>query len=209
MGIYSRYVFPFIMDSSLGSEVVQEQRRLVVPSASGEVLEIGFGTGLNLPHYSDLVTQLSVLDVEKSGLARVRERLAAAKMPIRQFHLDASNRLPFEDDQFDTVVSTFTLCSIKNLSPALAEIRRVLKPDGRYLFLEHGRSDNPGTAKWQDRFNPIQRVVGCGCNINRPIDALIKESGFEIVSLDRFALRDVPRIMGEMYRGSASAGKSN
>jgi ubiquinone/menaquinone biosynthesis C-methylase UbiE len=197
------------MDSSLGSEVVQEQRRLVVPSANGEVLEIGFGTGLNLPHYSDRVTQLSVLDVERSGLARVKERLAAARMPILQFHLDASNRLPFEDNEFDTVVSTFTLCSIKNLSPALAEIRRVLKPDGRYLFLEHGRSDNPGTAKWQDRFNPIQRIVGCGCNINRPIDVLIKESGLEIVSLDRFALRDVPRIMGEMYRGSASPGKSN
>ncbi|HZS44077.1 MAG TPA: class I SAM-dependent methyltransferase [Blastocatellia bacterium] len=207
MGLYSRYIFPFIMDSGLGSDNVREQRLKILPQAVGEVLEIGFGTGLNLPYYTEKARKLSVLDSEKAGLSRIKERIAASKVPVEQFHLDASNRLPFADNQFDTVVTTFTLCSIADLSPALAEIRRVLKPEGRYLFLEHGRSDNPSTAKWQDRFNPIQKIVGCGCNINRPISEFIKEAGLTIVSLDRFALRDVPRIMGEMYRGIASPNK--
>ena len=207
MGLYSKYVFPLFMDWSLGSAVVSAQRDKALSEAKGDVLEIGFGTGLNLSHYPDSVTKLSVLDVENAGLARIKERIARAKMPIEQFHLDASNRLPFADNQFDTVVSTFTLCSIRELSPALAEIRRVLKPDGRYLFFEHGRSDEPSVAKTQDRFNPIQKIIGAGCNINRPIDKLVSDSGMNIIAMDRFCLADVPRIMGEMYRGIASPNK--
>ena len=124
-------------------------------------------------------------------------------MPIEQFKLDASGRLPFEDGSFDSVVTTFTLCSIQDVASALSEMRRVLRADGRYIFLEHGRSDDPRTAKRQDRFNPIQRIVGDGCNVNRSIDSLIRGSGFEIEKLDRFLMPETPRMFGEMYRGTA------
>jgi len=207
MGLYSKYIFPLFMDWSLGSAVVTQQRSRALSEARGEVLEIGFGTGLNLGHYPDAVTKLAVLDVENAGLARIKERIARAKMPIEQFHLDASNRLPFADNQFDSVVSTFTLCSIRDLSPALAEIRRVLRPEGNYLFFEHGRSDDNSVATKQDRFNPIQKIIGAGCNINRPIDKLVRDSGMKIIAMDRFCLADVPRIMGEIYRGVASPDK--
>jgi ubiquinone/menaquinone biosynthesis C-methylase UbiE len=207
MGLYSKYLFPLFMDWSLGSEVVTGQRRQALAEATGEVLEIGFGTGLNLAHYPDTVTKLAVLDVENARLKRIKERIAHSKIPIEEFHLDASNRLPFSDNQFDTVVSTFTLCSIRDLPPALAEIRRVLKPEGKYLFFEHGRSDDQSVARTQDRFNPIQKIVGAGCNINRQIDGLVMESGMKIVALDRFRLNDVPRIFGEMYRGIAAPAK--
>jgi ubiquinone/menaquinone biosynthesis C-methylase UbiE len=207
MGLYSKYLFPLFMDWSLGSGVVTQHRSKALSEARGEVLEIGFGTGLNLAHYPDAVTKLAVLDVENAGLARIRERIARARMPIEQFHLDASNRLPFADNQFDSVVSTFTLCSIRDLAPALSEVRRVLKPEGKYLFFEHGRSDDPAVAKKQDRFNPIQKFIGAGCNINRPIDKLVRDSGLNIVALDRFCLADVPRMMGEMYRGTATPNK--
>jgi ubiquinone/menaquinone biosynthesis C-methylase UbiE len=117
--------------------------------------------------------------------------------------LDAQGRLPFEDQSFDSVVTTLTLCSIENTEPALAEIRRVLKPDGKFIFWEHGRSDDATVARRQDRFNPLQRIIGAGCNMNRKIDDLISAAGFEITTLDRFLMPKTPRILAEMYRGIA------
>ena len=111
--------------------------------------------------------------------------------------------MPFADASFDTVVTTWTLCSIAEVSAALAEMKRVLKPDGQFLFCEHGRSDDGKTAQWQDRLNPLQKIVGCGCNMNRPIDSLITKAGFEITTLDRFLMPNAPRILSEMYRGVA------
>src|SRR5881398_1054884 len=111
--------------------------------------------------------------------------------------------LPFPDERFDCVVTTLTLCSIRDPVAALRQIRRVLKPEGTYVFLEHGRSDDERVARRQDFFNPLQRRVGCGCNINRRIDALIREAGLEVRSLERYVLRGNPRIMAEMYRGTA------
>jgi ubiquinone/menaquinone biosynthesis C-methylase UbiE len=171
--------------------------------ARGHVLEIGFGTGLNLSHYPSSVTRLTVIEPRAALEDRVRRRIARAPMPVERFQLDASGRLPFEDGSFDSVVTTFTLCSIADVSSALSEIRRVLKAEGRYIFLEHGRSDDPRVAKRQDRFNPIQRIVGDGCNLNRAIDRLIREGGFEIEKLDRFVMPDTPKMLGEMYRGIA------
>jgi ubiquinone/menaquinone biosynthesis C-methylase UbiE len=117
--------------------------------------------------------------------------------------LDAQGRLPFEDQTFDTVVTTLTLCSIPDVSAALSEIRRILKPEGRFVFFEHGRSDDPEVARRQDRFNPIQKIIAAGCNTNRRIDELIKNAGFEITGLDRFLVPNAPRILAEMYRGVA------
>ena len=203
MGLYCKYSFPRILDWSLATEVVERQRRLTLAPARGATLEIGFGTGLNLPHYPQEVTKLTVLDSERMLARRVAVRVAASRIPVSQVQLDASRRLPFEDSSFDTVVTTLTLCSIADARAALAEMRRVLKPEGRYLFLEHGLSDDAKTRRRQEIYNPFQRVVACGCNVNRPIDLMIEEAGFRLARLDRFVMADTPRILGEMYRGVA------
>lgn len=203
MGFYSRHIFSRLLDASLGSTVIQSERKKALATARGEVLEIGFGTGLNLPFYPDDVTKLVAIDSEKMLEERVSSRIAIAKMPVEQIQLDASGKLPFADASFDTVVTTFTLCSIKDVSSALIEMRRVLKPSGAFLFCEHGRSDDAKIARWQDRLNPLQNIIACGCNINRPIDQLIIEASFQLLNLERYVLPDMPRIFSEIYRGAA------
>ena len=203
MGLYSNYIFPRLLDWSIRNAMIGRHRRETLSPLAGHVLEIGFGTALNLPCYPPTVSKLTAIDVELMLPKRVAKRIDEARMPVEQIKLDASGRLPFEDHSFDGAVTTFTLCSISEVAAALAEIRRVVKPGGEYVFLEHGRSDDARVAKWQDRLNPIERIVGCGCNLNRSIDSLIRESGFEIVKLDRYLMPDVPRIFGEIYRGLA------
>ncbi len=177
-------------------------REALLRSASGEVLEIGFGTGLNLSHYPTTITRLSIVDPAILLPAKVSRRMATAPYPIQTVHVTAE-LLPFPDRQFETVISTWTLCTIPDPVLALQEARRVLKPEGRLLFLEHGRSDDQKIAVWQDRLNPIQNVIGCGCNLNRKIDQLVTQSGLILTHLDRFSMKDVPRLGGEMYRGTA------
>jgi ubiquinone/menaquinone biosynthesis C-methylase UbiE len=135
--------------------------------------------------------------------SRVAGRIAASPIPVEQVRLDASRRLPFEDSSFDTLVTTLTLCSIADAGAALREMRRVIKPEGQYLFLEHGRSDDAKTARRQDRYNPFHKIIACGCNVNRRIDLMIEEAGFRLEKLDRFLLADAPRLLGEMYGGAA------
>lgn len=203
MGIYSNYIFPRLLDWSLGNPQMGKYRRRALEPATGETLEIGFGTGLNLPHYPATVTNLTVIDSENMLTQLVDRRIAECPLPVVKMQLDAQGRLPFADSSFDSVVTTLTLCSIENTAPALAEIRRVLKPDGRFIFWEHGRSDDPNIANWQDKLNPLQRVIGAGCNMNRKIDELIASAGFEITILDRFLMPKTPRLLAEMYRGIA------
>ena len=202
MGFYADHVFPHLMDWTLGTRRFQELREQALASAQGHVLEIGFGTGLNLPHYSHAVTSLTALDPATLLPRKVARRISQRSLPVELVRLSAET-LPFEDGRFDCAVSTWTLCTIPDPVAALREVRRVLKPGGTYVFLEHGRSDDAWVAKWQDFFNPIERVIACGCNLNRPIDALISQGGLKIDRLDRFLLSGVPRIAGEMYRGVA------
>ena len=202
MGFYADHVFPHLMDWTLGTRRFQEQRELALASAQGHVLEIGFGTGLNLPHYPRAVTSLTALDPATLLPKKVARRISRGSLPVELVRLSAET-LPFEDGRFDCAVSTWTLCTIADSVGALREVRRVLKPGGTFVFLEHGRSDDAWVAKWQDFFNPVQRLIGCGCNLNRPIDALISQGGLKIERLDRFLLPGVPRIAGEMYRGVA------
>ena len=203
MGLYAKYFFPRLLDWTLGSQAMGKYRRRALESARGATLEIGFGTGLNLPYYSEAVTRLTVIDSENMLRKLVARRIAQCPIPIVKMQLDAQGRLPFDDHSFDSVVTTLTLCSIENTAAALAEIRRVLKPNGRFIFFEHGRSDDPQVAKRQDRFNPLQKIIGAGCNMNRKIDELIVADGFEIAKLDRFLLPETPRLLAEMYRGIA------
>lgn len=203
MGIYAKYIFPRLLDWSLGNPQMGKYRQAALQPATGETLEIGFGTGLNLPHYPDSVTRLTVIDSENMLSRLVNRRIAECSLPVTKMQLDAQGRLPFDDHSFDSVVTTLTLCSIAHTAPALAEIRRVLKPNGKFVFWEHGRSDDPAIARRQDRFNPLQRIIGVGCNMNRKIDDLIVAKGFEIQSLDRFLLPKTPPLLAEMYRGIA------
>ena len=203
MGFYARHVFPRFMDWVLGRPRFGRERDAVLAAVGGEVLEIGFGTGLNLRHYPPGVTRLTAIDVADLLPARTGQRVAAAPFPVQRVRLTAE-RLPLPDGRFDCAVSTWTLCSIPDALAALREVRRVLKPGGFFVFLEHGRSDDPRVARWQDLFNPIQRRIGVGCNLNRPIDALVRDAGFAITRLERYVIEGEPRIMAEMYRGTAS-----
>jgi ubiquinone/menaquinone biosynthesis C-methylase UbiE len=203
MGLYETQIFPRLMDWVMARPAFSQLREALLQLASGEVLEIGFGTGLNLRHYPTTITRLSIVDPATLLPALVARRMVAAPYPIQTTHVTAEN-LPFPDQQFETVVSTWTLCTIPDPVLALHEVGRVLKPGGRFLFLEHGRSDDRTIAAWQDRLNPIQNVMGCGCHLNRQIDRLITQSGLTIAHLDRFSMRGVPRLVGEMYRGTAT-----
>jgi ubiquinone/menaquinone biosynthesis C-methylase UbiE len=203
MGLYSRHIFPRILEWSLSGRPVTDLRIKALEPARGQVLEIGFGTGLNIPCYPSAVGELVAVDSELMMAGRVRDRIVKSPFPVNQKRLDASEKLPLEDRWFDTVVTTFTLCSIANVGAALKEIRRVLKPDGIYLFLEHGRSDDSRIARFQDYLNPIQNIIGAGCNLNRKIDHLIREAGFDMIQLNRFAMAQTPRLVGEMYSGIA------
>ena len=191
------------MDHVMRGEEFQRLRTEVLQSVAGEVLEIGIGTGLNLRHYGPNVSRVRAVDPNPMLPARVAERRGSVSFPVEISHQSAE-RLPYEDRTFDCVVSTWTLCTISEPLRALTEVRRVLRPEGRFLFLEHGRSDDQKIARWQDRLNPVQNIIGCGCNLNRRIDDLIAQAGLTITQLDRFAMQGVPRIGGEMYRGTAT-----
>lgn len=203
MGLYCEHIFPRLMDHVMRGAEFQQLRTGVLQSAAGEVLEIGIGTGLNLAHYGPTVLRVRAVDPTPMLPARVAERRGGVSFPVEITHQSAE-RLPYEDRTFDCVVSTWTLCTITDPVRALQEVGRVLKPGGKFLFLEHGRSDDQKITRWQDRLNPVQNIIGCGCNLNRRIDDLIAQAGLTITQLDRFAMQGVPRIGGEMYRGTAT-----
>jgi ubiquinone/menaquinone biosynthesis C-methylase UbiE len=197
------------MEWGLSAQPVTDLRIKALEPSRGRVLEVGFGSGLNLGCYPGTVEELIALDSEVMMAARVRERISKSRFAVRQEVLNASERLPFVDSSFDCVVTTFTVCSIKNVRAALREMGRVLKPEGAYLFLEHGRSDNQRVARVQDWLNPIQNIIGAGCNLSRRIDRLIGEAGFEITQLRRLLMAKTPRVFGEVYSGIAvRTGKS-
>lgn len=204
MGLYATYIFPRLMDRIMSNEEFRHLRTTLLQHVEGAVLEIGFGTGLNLTHYPDRVSRLSAVDPAFLLPKKVAARIATVSFPV-DLHRVTAEHLPFPDRRFDTVVSTWTLCSIVDPLKALREVRRVLTPGGRFLFLEHGRSDDRRTAAWQDRLNGIQNIIGCGCNLNRRIDRLIEQSGMTLTRLDRFQMATVPRLGGEIYRGWAES----
>ena len=202
MGFYSDYVLPRLMDRMMRGEEFDRERRIALKEAYGEVLEIGLGTGLSLANYPPTVAQLTAVDVAEMLPKRVAERIAKAPFPVRFVRVTAE-QLPFPDASFDCVVSNLTLCTISDPASALGEIRRVLKPSGIFLFMEHGRADDARLARWQDRLNGIQKFFAGGCNLNRRIEALIRSVGLDLTKLDRFEFAAMPRTHGQMYRGVA------
>ena len=203
MGFYCDHIFPRLMEWVMAGDEFRRLRSELLASAHGDVLELGIGTGLNLPHYPETVTELYAVDPAQFLPKTIAARSARLSYPVR-IQRGTAEALPHADQRFDHVVSTWTLCTISDPVRSLQEVGRVLKPGGRFLFLEHGRSDDRKIAAWQDRLNPIQNVVGCGCNLNRKIDQLIAQAGLTLTHLDRFAMEAVPRLGGEMYRGAAT-----
>ncbi len=203
MGLYATQIFPRLMDWVMAREEFRRLRTDLLSGLHGEVLELGIGTGLNLPHYPKTITRLHAVDPANLLPKIVMERSTSRSFPVRIQHVTAES-LPYDDRSFDFVVSTWTLCTIPDPVKALREVRRVLKPDGMFLFLEHGRSEDNKVAAWQDRLNPIQNIIGCGCNLNRKIDQLIEQAGLAVTRLDRFLMQSVPRLGGEMYKGTAT-----
>lgn len=203
MGVWSRYVLPRIIDTACGTSGVSAQRREVVPLAKGRVLEIGMGTGHNLRWYDpERVERVIGLDPAEEMLERARRRSGAMPFPVEHVALEGE-RIPLDPGSVDTVVVTFTLCSIPGVEAALAGMRRVLAPDGRLLFCEHGRAPDTRTARWQDRLTPAWRQLFGGCHLNRDIPALLREGGFVIERLDTSWIPGSPAIAGFCYRGVA------
>ena len=198
----SEWIKPRLQD--LVMRQMNPLRPETVSAAEGEVLEVGFGTALNLELYGPGVKAVTGVDpMEIRDVKSVTQRIADAPFLVEHQTLRADGGLPFDAGRFDTVVTTWTLCSIPNARAALTEMRRVLKPEGRYLFIEHGRAESERTARWQDRVNPLWNRIADGCNINRQIDRIVEESGFELTSLDRF--RGVgPGLFAHMFRGVAT-----
>ncbi|MBW2241001.1 MAG: class I SAM-dependent methyltransferase [Deltaproteobacteria bacterium] len=202
MGLYDYYeqrLFPPILDRAMRK--FGPQREETLAEAKGDVLEIGFGTGLNLRYYPDGVEKLSTVDPMNALQEKVQARIDAVDFPVERHHLPADGALPFDQGRFDTVTVTWTLCTIPDAHTALKEMHRVLNPEGKLLFIEHGRSDDAKIARWQDRINPIWNVIGCGCNLNRETGDMVERAGFQIERLEQ--LIEGPRVFATLYRGAA------
>jgi ubiquinone/menaquinone biosynthesis C-methylase UbiE len=201
MGVYDDWVLPRVMNLAMGAKVVAEQRAKALAGVKGRVLEVGFGSGHNLPHYPAGVERVVGIDPSGESAKLARARIAEAPFPVEFLPL-SGEQLPAPDGSFDSVVSTFTLCTIPDALAALRQMRRVLAPGGRFFFLEHGRSNDAKVRRWQDRLNGAQRWLVGGCNLNRPMDQLVVEAGFELESLERYYAQG-PRFLSCLYRGVA------
>lgn len=204
MGLYDRFILPKIIELGCGAEPMGKQREKVVPLASGRVLEIGIGPGHNLKYYDPTKVE-TVIGLEPSAEMQTYSRRRAEGLPFEVEFIELpGEEIPLEDNSVDTVLVTYTLCTIPGVETALQGMRRVLKPSGRLIFCEHGRAPDANIRKWQDRINPLWGRFTGGCNINRAIPMLIEEAGFSLDSLDSMYLPSTPRLAGFNYWGVAS-----
>ncbi len=203
MGIYERYVLPRAIDLACGTRPIHAQREKVVPRAHGRVLEIGMGSGRNLSHYHlERITSLVGLDPSPE-LRRIAERRARrVGIEVEWLPLEAE-RIPLDAASVDSVVVTYTFCTIDDTAAALSEIRRVLKPRGELYFSEHGRAPDPGVARVQDRLTPYWQRIAGGCRLNRDIPALLTGAGFELAEFETMYLPSAPRALGYTFWGCA------
>lgn len=201
MGFYQETVLPRLIDLAMRNRELSAYRERVLSAAEGRVLEIGIGSGMNLQFYGSRVEQIVGVEPAPRLLQMTREAARRQRPPVELINASAEN-IPLPDHQFDTVVTTWTLCSIPRASQALGEIHRVLKPSGRLLFAEHGRAPEESVRKWQNRLTPLWKRIGGGCHLNRPIRELIEEAGFQIEYIQTGYMKG-PKPMTYMYEGRA------
>ncbi|HJP36346.1 MAG TPA: class I SAM-dependent methyltransferase [Gammaproteobacteria bacterium] len=203
MSFYEQYCLPHIINFVCGMKDTQRQRAKVVPRATGRVLEIGMGSGLNVPFYDrDKVDMVWGLEPSVAMRRKAASNLAGAPFEIRWLDLPGEE-IPLDDDAADTVLLTYTLCTIPDWQRALEQMRRVLKPGGRLIFCEHGRAPDPAVRRWQERLNPVWNALGGGCNLNRPIPTLIDRGGFNIQEIEA-QYRPGPKFASFQYWGTAT-----
>jgi ubiquinone/menaquinone biosynthesis C-methylase UbiE len=201
VGFYEDQVLPRVIDLMLGSKRMGKLRRRALEGLRGTVVEIGFGSGTNVPYYPPAVEEVYAVDPAMVGRKLAAKRLAASSIPVEFVGLDAA-ALPLDDASVDNALSTWTLCTIPDVDTALHEVRRVLRPGGHLVFLEHGLSDNPKVARRQHRFDHLQQRFAGGCHLDRDHGALIQNAGFDVEHLDTFVIAG-PKIMSFMYAGTA------
>ena len=201
MGFYGKYFLPRLIDVAMKNKEAAKVRAALIPQARGKVLEIGIGSGLNLPFYSPEVKHVFGVDPSLE-LQQMAAKRVAGPIPVEFLTQSAEEKLPLDDQSMDTAVMAWTMCSIPNAAAALRQVRRVLKPDGRLLFVEHGRAPDRKVAAWQDRLTPVWKLATGGCHLNRKVDDLIAEAGFKIEELTTSYLPG-PRPMTYTYQGLA------
>jgi ubiquinone/menaquinone biosynthesis C-methylase UbiE len=201
MGFYTDQVLPRFTDRLMDRGELRRIRARVAAELRGEVLEVGFGSGLNVSYYPQAVTRVRAVDPATVGRRLAARRVAASGVPVEYVGRDGQ-ALPLEPGSIDHVLTTWTLCTIPDVDRALSEIHRVLRPGGSFHFVEHGLSPEPAVARWQDRLTPLQRRLAGGCHLNRQIDQLVARSGLELTRMDNYYLPG-PRALGYIFEGAA------
>ena len=201
MGLYSNLIFPYCIDFTMSGSDLSEYRQQLLADVSGNVLEIGFGTGLNLPYYPDKINKITTIDPNPGMRRRARSRIETSGITVDYKVLNGES-IPMADAEFDSVVCTWTLCSIQRVDKAIAEVYRLLKPEGKFFFIEHGLSRDNSIQVWQNRLTPVQKIIADGCHLNREIDAIVKRK-FVNVTIEQFYAPKLPKVIGYMYRGVA------
>lgn len=202
-GLYGRRVFPWLNDKLNADPELVRIRADMMAAAKGRTLEIGFGTGLNLVHYPDAVSELVAIEPNEGMLDRATARIRAVKFPVRIFHATAET-LPLPDRGFDTAVSALTLCSVEDPARVLSELHRVLRDDGRLIVLEHGLAEEASVARWQRRLDWLQSRMACGCHLTRPIAEMLGRAGFRLENVRQFFAPGMPRTHGWVTVGTAA-----
>jgi ubiquinone/menaquinone biosynthesis C-methylase UbiE len=205
MAIYGEHVLPRIINVACGTKATNPLRRRVCEGLHGQVVEVGFGSGLNVPFYPAAVTRVAAIEPADLGWKLARNRIAASNVPVQRFGLDGQS-LPLADDSCDVALTTWTLCTIPDVAAALRELRRVLKPGGSLHFIEHGLAPDEHVRRWQRRLEPMQKRLFGGCHLTRPIVDLVKGAGFTVSELDVFYEEGAPKPMGADSLGIARAG---
>jgi len=202
--VYEEHVLPHLIGLACSQKPIMAERGMLIPAAEGRVLEVGMGAGPNLALYDPAkVSRVFGLEPSAGMRRKAKTAIAASPVPVEPIDLPGED-IPLDDDSVDTVVLTYTLCTIPDTAAALAQMRRVLKPGGRLLFSEHGAAPDPGVARWQRRIEPVWRRLAGGCHLTRPMPTLIEAAGFSIGEMEARYLDRAPKIAGFNYRGWAA-----